>query len=279
MLFFKRKPGIAVIEMHGVIGTAIKEPEYSRLLENARNNRKIGAVVLDIDSPGGSATASDLLYENVRRVAERKPVVAYIRGLGASGGYYIACGASTIMASRAALVGSIGVIYLRPILQQLFGKLGVEFSVFKAGRLKDMTGFWRMPTDEESDKFQGLIGEMYDLFVSVVTDNRRLTDEQVRELATGEVYTARQAQETGLIDGQGGYDDAIAEAMRLSGARRRIRHYRPKRSFMARFGLPGRAQSSLLPTLENYASLMSGGIYFLEPGMLGNYTAPNHTGE
>ena len=270
MLFFKRKSGIAVIEMHGVIGTAIREPEYSRLLESVQNNRKIGALVLDIDSPGGSATASDLLYENVRRVAQRKPVVAYVRGLGASGGYYIACGAGTIMASRAALVGSIGVIYLRPILQQLFGKLGVEFSVFKAGRLKDMSGFWRMPTDEESDKFQNLIGQMYDLFVSVVTDSRRLTDEQVRELATGEVYTARQAQELGLIDRQGGFDDAIAEAMRLSGARRRIRHYRPKRSFMARFGLPGRAGASYLPALENLATLASGGIYFLEPGMLGN---------
>ena len=271
MLFFKRKPGIAVIEMHGVIGTAIKEPEYARLLENVRNNRKIGALVLDIDSPGGSATASDLIYENVRDVARRKPVVAYVRGLGASGGYYIACGAGTIMASRAALVGSIGVIYLRPILQQLFGKLGVEFSVFKAGRLKDMSGFWRMPTDEESDKFQSLIGQMYDLFVSVVTDSRRLTDEQVRELATGEVYTARQAQEAGLIDRLGGFDDAIAEAMRLSGARRKIRHYRPKRPFFSRIGLPGRAASSYLPALENLATLASGGIYFLEPGMLGDF--------
>ena len=268
---FKRKTGIAVIEMHGVIGTAIKEPEYSQLLEKVENNRKIGALVLDIDSPGGSATASDLLYENVRRVARRKPVVAYVRGLGASGGYYIACGAGTIMASRAALVGSIGVIYLRPILQQLFGKLGVEFSVFKAGRLKDMSGFWRMPTDEESDKFQSLIGEMYDLFVSVVADSRRLTDEQTRELATGEVYTARQAQTLGLIDIQGGFEDAITVAMALSGARRRIRHYRPKRSFFDRFGLPRRATGSYLPVLENIATLASGGIYFLEPGMLGDF--------
>ncbi len=271
MPLFKRKPGIAVIEMHGVIGTAIKEPEYSRLLENVRNNRKIGALVLDIDSPGGSATASDLIYENVREVARRKPVVAYVRGLGASGGYYIACGAGTIMASRAALVGSIGVIYLRPILRQLFGKLGVEFSVFKAGRLKDMSGFWRMPTDEEADKFQGLISQMYDLFVSVVTDSRKMTDEQVRELATGELYTARQAQESGLIDRLGGFDDAIAEAMRLSGARRKIRHYRPKRPLFSRMGLPGRASASYLPALENLATLASGGIYFLEPGMLGDF--------
>ena len=83
MPLFKRKTGIAVIEMHGVIGTAVKELEYSRLLENIRNNRKIGALVLDIDSPGGSATASDLLYENVRRVAQHKPMIAYVRALPA----------------------------------------------------------------------------------------------------------------------------------------------------------------------------------------------------
>ena len=271
MLFFKRKAGIAVIEMHGAIGTAIREPDYTRLLERVRDNRKVGALVLDIDSPGGSATASDILYENVRRVAERKPVVAYVRGLGASGGYYIACGASHIMASRAALVGSIGVIYLRPILQQLFGKVGVEFSVFKGGRLKDMSGFWRMPTDEEADKFQGLISEMYDLFVSVVSESRKLTDEQTRELATGELYTAAQARELGLIDRTGGLDDAIAEAVRLSGARRRIRHYHPKRPFMARLGLPGRAGGFYLPALENLSGMMAGGIYFIEPGMMGGF--------
>ena len=267
MPLFKRKPGIAVIEMHGVIGTAIREPEYSRLLERVGNSRKIGALVLDIDSPGGSATASDLLYESVRQVARQKPVIAYVRGLGASGGYYIACGANTILASRAALVGSIGVIYLRPILQQLFGKIGVEFSVFKAGRLKDMSGFWRMPTDEEAQKFQGLIGKMYDLFVSVVTDSRRLTDEQVRELATGEVYTAPEAQELGLIDRQGGFEDAIAEAMRRSGARRKIRNYRPRRPLMSRLGI-GRGSANWLG-LNLMAGLLGGGIYFIEPEFLG----------
>ena len=80
MPLFKRRTGIAVVEMHGVIGAAIKEPDYSRIFERIASNRKIGALVLDIDSPGGSATASDLIYESVRRVAQRKPVVAYIRG-------------------------------------------------------------------------------------------------------------------------------------------------------------------------------------------------------
>ena len=269
MPLFKRRPGIAVIEMHGVIGTAVREPEYSRLLERVANNRKIGALVLDIDSPGGSASASDLLYENVRQVAQRKPVVAYIRGLGASGGYYIACGAGTIIASRAALVGSIGVIYLRPVVEQLLGKLGIELSVFKAGRLKDMSGFWRHPTNEEAGKLQELISHTYDLFVSVVTDSRQLTDEQVRELATGELFSAKSAQEHRLIDRQGGFNEAVAEAIRLSGARRRLKRLRPKRPFMERFTPFGRTGSQW-SALAALAPLAAGGLYFMEPGFVGH---------
>ena len=269
MPLFKRKLGIAVIEMHGVIGTVIREPDYSALLDRVASNRKIGALVLDIDSPGGSATASDLLFESVRRVSQQKPVVAYIRGLGASGGYYIACGAGTIIASRAALVGSIGVIYMRPIVQELLGKLGIEISLFKAGRLKDMSGFWRHPTDEEADKFQDLISQMYDLFVSVVTDSRKLTTEQVTALATGEIYTSNRALEHRLIDRQGGFNDAIAEAMRLSGARRKLKRLRPKRPLMNRFTPFGRSNRQWL-ALAGLASLATGGIYFLEPGFLGH---------
>ena len=273
MPLFKRRPGIAVVEMHGVIGAAIKEPDYSRILERVANNRKIGALVLDIDSPGGSATASDLIYENVRRVAQRKPVVAYIRGLGASGGYYIACGAGTIMASRAALVGSIGVIYMRPIVEQLLSKVGVEISIFKGGRLKDMSGFWRHPTDEEAGKFQDLIAQIYDLFVSVVSDSRRMTPEETTELATGELYTAPSAREHRLIDHLGSFDDAVAEAMRQSGARHKIRRYRPRRPFMERLS-PLRGSSAQWRAVAGLASMAAGGIYMLEPGFLGHALTP-----
>ena len=270
MALMKRKTGIAVVEMHGVIGTTLREPEYSRILERVARNRSIGALVLDIDSPGGSAAASDLLYDSVRRVALQKPVVAYIRGLGASGGYYIACGAGTIMASRAALVGSIGVIYLRPVVQQLLGKLGIELSIFKAGRLKDMSGFWRHPTDEEADKMQSLIGDMYNLFVAVVCESRGLTAEQGLELATGELYTAPQATSHQLIDRLGGFDDAVTEAMRQSGARRRIRRFKPKRPFMERFTPFGRTRAQgPWDALAGLAALAGGGIYFLEPQLLG----------
>jgi len=110
-------------------------------------NQRLKALLLDIDSPGGSATGSGVLYRAIQRVAEEKPVYAYVRGMGASGGYYLACAASKAYALPTALAGSIGVIYLRPVLEQLLTKVGVDFSAYKSGGFKDMTGSWRSPTD------------------------------------------------------------------------------------------------------------------------------------
>jgi protease-4 len=184
----------------------VRESVYARLFDTIARGKRYRALLLDINSPGGSATGSDLMYHSLQNVARQKPVVAYVSGVGASGGYYLCCAASKVVALPAALVGSIGVIYLRPILEQLLDKVGIELSVFKGGRLKDMTGFWRSPTDEESAKFQGLIGEMYDTFVSVVAQGRSLEEHQVRELATGELYTARRGHAMGLVDELGDFD-------------------------------------------------------------------------
>ena len=112
-LGFGRGSGVAVLELHGVIGTQMRIPAYSRILENVAKNKRYRALLVDIDSPGGSAAGSEVLYRGLRRVAESKPVYAYVRGMGASGGYYVACAASRVFALPTALVGSIGVIYLR----------------------------------------------------------------------------------------------------------------------------------------------------------------------
>jgi protease-4 len=266
---FRNRAGVAVVDVHGAIGPKIKISAYERLFDSIALNKRYRALLLDIDSPGGTASGSEVLYYSLQRVAARKPVVAYVRGIGASGAYYMCCAASKVVALPSALVGSIGVIYLRPIMEQLLGKVGVEFSVFKAGRLKDMSGFWRHPTDEESGKLQELISHTYDLFVSVVTDSRQLTDEQVRELATGELFSAQSAQEHRLIDRQGGFNEAVAEAIRLSGARRRLKRLRPKRPFMERFTPFGRTGSQW-SALAALAPLAAGGLYFMEPGFVGH---------
>jgi len=208
----RRSSGVAVVEMHGVIGSQISPSAYGRVLETVARNKSYRALLLDIDSPGGSAAGSEALHRSIERVAEVKPVVAYVRGIGASGGYYLCCAASQVFSLPTALVGSIGVIYLRPVLEQLLERVGVEFSVFKAGKYKDMSGFWRSPTSEESERFQGLIDEIYDNFVQVVANGRSLPEESVRELATGEVMTGARALESGLVDRIGDYADALDAA-------------------------------------------------------------------
>ena len=266
---FRRPPGVAVLEIHGVIGSRVREPVYSRMLDAIASSNRFRALVLDINSPGGSASASDLLYHAIKNVAQRKPVVAYVRGIGASGGYYLCCAATKVIALPTALVGSIGVIYVQPILEQLLARVGVEMSVYKSGPLKDMTGFWQRPSDQAAEKFQSLITEMFDTFVGVVSQGRNLTDEQVRELATGEVYTARAGHEIGLVDELAGFGRALALAAELGNTRPRPRWIRPRRSLAER--LTGRVdarQPGLAALSAEVAGLLSGGLYFLEPSLM-----------
>ena len=231
--------------------------------------------MLDIDSPAGSATGSEVRYRAIQRVAEVKPVYAYVRGMGASGGYYLACAASKVYALPTALVGSIGVIYLRPVLEQLLSKVGVEFSVFKSGEFKDMTGFWRSPTDQESAKFQELINEIFDNFVAVVAGGRSLEETAVREIATGEVMTAQRGVGLGLVDEIGDFKDTLEAAAEAGGCKPTPRWIRPSRSLSQRlFSRTGIGQQSggqaLVAGIER---MMAGGIYYLEPGHIvgGNF--------
>jgi protease-4 len=146
-----------------------------------------------------------------------------------------ACGATKILAVPMAVVGSIGVISMRPMLYDLLGKIGVRMEVTKAGRLKDMFSSFREPTDEEREKEQSLLNTFYDRFVTLVADARHLPHERARELATGEIYTAEQAQANGLVDELGDLDNAIDLAQKLAGlAERRITYVKPHRGLRDR---------------------------------------------
>ena len=269
MLFrISRRASVAIVEIHGVIGNHVKIPEFSRLIDSVAGNQRLKALLLDIDSPGGSATGSGVLYRAIQRVAEEKPVYAYVRGMGASGGYYLACAASKVYALPTALVGSIGVIYLRPVLEQLLSKVGVDFSVYKSGEFKDMTGFWRSPTDRESEKFQELINEIFDNFVAVVAEGRSLDEAKVREIATGEIMTAQKGISQGLVDEIGDFKDALEAAAEAGGCKPTPRWIRPSRSLsqriFARSGFGQRSGGQAL--IEGLGRMMAGGIYYLEPG-------------
>jgi protease-4 len=226
---------IAVTELFGAIGSPARTSEYVRMLKAIEENKRIRALVIDIDSPGGAAGASEYLYQSVLKVAKHKPVIAFVRGTGASGAYMVACAATKVIAVPMAVVGSIGVISMRPMLQELMAKIGVQMEVTKSGRLKDMFSMFREPTDEERRKEQALLDSFYDRFVDLVAEARKMPKERVRELATGEIFTAGQAKENGLIDGLGDLDAAIDMAQALAElTERKVTFVRPHRGLRDR---------------------------------------------
>ena len=225
---------IAVVEIHGGIGGRNKSPEMEKLLRRVLEDQRVRAAVLDIDSPGGDAAASDYIYRSVKRLAQRKPVVANIRGVGASGGYMIACAAHRIVAAPGSVVGSIGVISIRPALQELLERAGIGVNVNKSGKFKDLGAPWRDMTSEEESKIQELIDDMFASFVSVVSESRGLEEERVRELATGEIYLAPRAVELGLVDEIGDLDRALDLAAKAGGVAKRVVYMRPQRGLRER---------------------------------------------
>jgi protease-4 len=229
-----RRPRIAVTELHGIIGNRPRTAEQVRIFESLRKDGGVRAVVLDIDSPGGSVVASDRLFLAVNKLAAEKPIVAYIGGAGTSGAYLVGCAATRIVSLPSAIIGSIGVISYRPIIHQLMERLGVRMNVTKSGPLKDMGAFYREPTEEEAEKEQALIDEFFDDFVNRVASARNLDDETARRYATGEVFTARKAKDMNLVDELGDLDTAIDLATQLGEVPRRITYARPRRSLRER---------------------------------------------
>jgi protease-4 len=225
---------ISAVELSGTIGSQIKASEYARVFDWLREDRRVKSVLLIVDSPGGSATDSSYLQSSVARLAEVKPVVAFVQGMAASGAYMVSSPATKIVALPSALVGSIGVISLTPILSGLLDRLGINVEVVKSGRLKDMGSFLREPTDEERRKEQELSDEFYDDFVDSVVKFRRLERDKVRNLATGEVFSAKRALQMGLVDELGDHNRAIELASQLGDVPKRVIYVRPRKGFVER---------------------------------------------
>lgn len=186
------------------------------LLEFVKNDDEVKAVVLRINSPGGAVVASDEIYQKVKELKSKKPVVVSFGDLAASGGYYISSGATEIIANPATITGSIGVIAQFPQYSGLMDKLGVEMRTFKSGEFKDIGSPERPVTDAERVILQGMITDSYDQFVHAIVDGRHMDETKVRTLADGRIYTGKQAKENGLIDGLGTEQTAIDRATTLA---------------------------------------------------------------
>ncbi|HEX9934315.1 MAG TPA: signal peptide peptidase SppA [bacterium] len=206
---------IAAVEMNGAFYSSDRIVKQFKILGEQKS---VKAVVLRIDSPGGTVGSAQEIYDAVRRVRDGgKPVVVSMGDVAASGGYYAACGADTIMANPGTTTGSIGVVAEFPSIDGLLDKIGIRINVIKSGRYKDTGSPYRSLTEEDRVYLQSWINDAYDQFVDMITKERELSRQKVLALADGRVFTGRQAKELGLIDLLGTYEDAITLAAKMAG--------------------------------------------------------------
>ncbi|MCZ6776711.1 MAG: signal peptide peptidase SppA [Ignavibacteria bacterium] len=206
---------IAVVELRGIITSA---EDIVRQFKKYREDQSIKAVLLRIDSPGGSAVASQEMYEEVKKTRDSgKPVVVSMGSLAASGGYYVACGSSRLVANPGTLTGSIGVISEFLQLHEVLDKIGIDVKTIKSGKMKDAGSQTRKMTVEDQKYFQSLLDDVHDQFIEVVETERKLNHEDALALADGRVFTGKQALQYGLVDTLGTFEDAIIIAAELAG--------------------------------------------------------------
>lgn len=212
--FFKNKQ-IARLEIIGAIDRLMR----NRILEGLEkiDRQKFPALVVRIDSPGGTVVDSQEIYQALKQLQAKMKVIASFGNISASGGVYVAMGAQYVMANPGTITGSIGVILRGNNLERFLEKVGVSFKVVKSGPYKDILSFDRSPTAEEIAILQQLIDSSYNQFVRVVAQGRNLTEEAVRGFADGRVFTGEQGLELGLIDRLGSEEDARLWAAELAG--------------------------------------------------------------
>ncbi|KJH72682.1 signal peptide peptidase SppA [Aliterella atlantica] len=206
---------IARIEVNGAIGSATRKQVLEAL--KTVEEKRFPALLLRIDSPGGTVGDSQEIYSALKRLRSKVKIVASFGNISASGGVYIGMGAEHIMANPGTITGSIGVILRGNNLERLLDKVGVSFKVVKSGPYKDILAFDRQLTEPEEHILQELIDTSYQQFVQTVAEARNLTLETVRSFADGRIFTGQQAVELGVVDRLGTEEDARRWAAELVG--------------------------------------------------------------
>jgi protease-4 len=266
---------IAVIYLTGVIsgaedGTTGEEGmvgEIQDQLDQAVDDKRVKAIILRINSPGGEVVASDAIYQAIIEAREKKPVVASIDTVGASGAYYAAVGADYIIANELSITGSIGVILQSLTIDGLADKVGIKFYTYKSGRYKDILNPTREPTPDEQAMVQGLIMEVYDKFVGIVAEERKMKVEDLKNgLADGRILSGKQALDAGFVDALGYFDDAVDKAKELASIKkaRVIRYVAPfSLRNLLRFAGKNDQTKIQIELTPNQFKLQAGRMYFL----------------
>ena len=223
---------IAVVNILGPIRASMKSSDpfardsekIVKRLKKLNENTSVKAVVLRINSPGGTVAAVQEIYSELLKMKKNgKFIVASFSDVAASGGYYIACAADEIVAQPGTLTGSIGVILEIGNFSELMKKIGVKIETVKSGIHKDIGNFSREMTIEERKILQDLINDAYEQFLSAVVTGRKLDEAKARTLADGRIFTGTQAKASGLVDTLGGLDEAIEEAKKLAGIKGEVK--------------------------------------------------------
>ncbi len=242
---------IAVLEVEG----AITDPEFVvKSLERLKKDGSVKAVVLRVESPGGSIAASQEIFREIERFKEsKKPVVVSMGNIAASGGYYISLPADYIMANEGTATGSIGVLIVHVSMKNLFSRWGIEVTSIKSGKLKDSLQPFKELTEEDKKYLKAVIEEAYEQFLKAVLKYRKgkVDEEKLREVADGRVILGSEALKLGLIDGIGNLEDAIEKAKELAKVKEaRVFYLSPKKGILKRL-------------LGSESLLMKPGLYYL----------------
>jgi protease-4 len=217
---------VGVVEVTGLISKSTATLEH---LKKFREDRRIRAIVLRVDSPGGVVGPSQEIMEEVEKTKKVKKVVASFGSMATSGGYYVACAADLIMASPGTATGSIGVILKLANIEQLTKKLGIDMYSLKAGALKELGSPFRPLSPREKEVLQGVLDNIHEQFIRDVARNRKLPLEKVRALADGRIFTGQEAKKLGLVDAMGNFNDAVERAGRLGGIRGKVETVYPEK--------------------------------------------------
>jgi protease-4 len=236
---------VGLVEMFGVITESSGRPVIKQI-DDFADNKSIRAIIVHIDSPGGGVAVSQEIYGAIKRAKEKKPVVAAMASVAASGGYYIACAADRIIANPGTLTGSIGVILEFHTFQKLMEKLGIGTETVKSGEFKDVGSYSRPMSKEEELMLQTVIMDSYEQFVQAISEGRGMAVEDIYPLADGSIFTGQQAYNLGLVDTLGGLQEAVdlaAELAEIEGKPKVVSY--PKRKQLRLFDLLGQLLGNL----------------------------------
>jgi len=260
---------VALVKLEGIIIDAGNLPVATKLIDTFESVKKQGikAMVLRINSPGGTVGASQEIYQAIKSLREDGiKVVVSMGDVAASGGVYVALAADKIIGNPGTVTGSIGVIIRTNVLKDLYKKVGVDHQIIKSGPYKDILSSMRYFTDEEKAILQDLIDNTYNQFISAVSEGRNIDIEMVKSFADGRIFTGLQAKEYGLVDETGSLQDAVNLAGKLAGIDKKpeVIEIKPKKTILQK--ITGANVNEIFENM-GLSSVYSGVPLWLMPGI------------